>query len=228
MLVALMADIHSNFPALKAVLAKIDELGVEKIFCCGDVIGYASMPNQCIKEIIKRKIACVMGNHELALLDKKLLGWFNDKAIEALLWHEKNLEDFAWRWLKKLGLKKKIKANNKKFLLCHGSPESCLEYVYFVSDEILEHWLCKYKVNTITLGHTHIPLIKKTKQGLLLNPGSVGQPRDGNNKASFALLNTATMEAEIVRVAYDIDEIARDIRQKGLPEFFAERLYEGV
>jgi putative phosphoesterase len=226
MLLAFISDIHSNFAALKAVLEKIDELKIKKVYCCGDVIGYASMPNQCIKEIIRRKIACVMGNHEAALIDKKFLVWFNYDAIKALIWNEENLNEKYKEWIKKLKERKIIKAN-KKILFAH-SIESCFDYVFDASEEMIDYWLKKYDVDVIVIGHTHIPLIKKTKQGLLLNPGSVGQPRDGDNKASFALLNTATMEVEIVRVAYDIDEIARDIKQKGLPEFFAERLYKGI
>ena len=227
MLIAVISDVHSNFPALKAVLEKIDELKVKKIFCCGDVVGYASMPNECIKEIIKRKVVCVTGNHELALINKEFLSWFNVNAIKALLWNEKNLKEFAWRWIKKLKERRKIKIGNKKILLAH-SLDSCFDYVFDASKDMIEYWLEKYGVDIIAIGHTHIPYIKKIEKGILINPGSVGQPRDQDNKASFALFDEKTMETEIIRVSYNIDAIANDIKARGLPEFFAERLYQGI
>jgi len=228
MKIAIISDIHSNAIALKEILNEIEKRKIKQIYCCGDIIGYASMPNECIKELVKHNIKSIYGNHEYALLHNEALSWFNYNAIKALLWHKENLKRFAWEWIKRLKERRIIKASGKKIMFVHGSPDDCFEYVWpSTSDEIFEYWLNKYNIDVLVLGHTHLPFIRKIKNKLVINPGSVGQPRDGNNKASFALLDLKNMNAKIIRVSYDIDAIAQDIKAKGLPHIFADRLYLG-
>lgn len=228
MQIAIISDIHSNAIALGAVINEIKNRGIKQIFCCGDIIGYASMPNECIRELIKNKVKCIYGSHEYALLHHETLSWFNYQAIKALLWHRENLKRFAWEWLKKLEEKMVVRLDGKKIMFVHGSPNNCFEYVWpETSNEIFSYWLNHYGVNALILGHTHLSFIKKLKNGLILNPGSVGQPRDFDARASFAIVNLKTMNAKIVRVNYDIDVIAEDIKAKGLPNIFADRLYIG-
>lgn len=172
MKIAIISDIHSNAVALKRVLNRIKEEKVKQIYCCGDVIGYASMPNECIKELIKHNVKSIYGNHEYALLHNKALTWFNYNAVKALLWHKENLKSFAWEWIKKLKEKIILKLSCKKILFVHGSPDNCFEYVWpTTSDEIFNYWLEKYSIDILVLGHTHLPFIKKLSNGLILNPG---------------------------------------------------------
>lgn len=229
MKIAIISDIHSNFPALEEVLKEIKKRKIKKIFCCGDVIGYGSMPNKCIKELIKNNVKSIYGNHEYALLNENSLSWFNYQAVKALLWHKENLNKNAWRWIKKLKEKMIIKIANKKIAIFHGSPNSCFEYVWEeTSQEIFNYWLEQYNVDIIILGHTHIPFIKNIKNKIIINPGSVGQPRDKNNKASFCIINLKNFNSKIIRINYNIDKIAKDIMKKGLPKIFADRLYIGI
>ncbi|MEM2768758.1 MAG: YfcE family phosphodiesterase [Candidatus Pacearchaeota archaeon] len=228
MKIAIISDIHSNFIALKEVLREIKKKKIKKIFCAGDIIGYASMPNECIKELIKNNIKSIYGNHEFVLLNFQYANLLNYQALKALIWHKENLENFAWRWIKKLKEKLILKIGSKKIMIFHGSPENCFEYIWpDTSKEIFEYWLKKYNVDILIFGHTHIPFIKNINSKLVINPGSIGQPRDGNNKASFCIIDLENLEAKIFRKIYDINKIAEDIKQKGLPRIFADRLYLG-
>lgn len=229
MKIAIISDIHGNFPALKEVIKEIKRKKIKKIFCCGDIIGYASMSNECIKELIKNNVKSIYGNHEYALLNDDKLNWFNYYALKALIWHKENLKNFSWRWIKKLKEKIIIKIANKRIMLVHGSPESCFEYVWQdTSEQTFLYWLEKYNVDILVFGHTHIPFIKNIENQIVINPGSVGQPRDGNNKASFCIIDLKNNQSEIIRINYNIDKIAVDIKRKGLPKIFADRLYFGI
>lgn len=220
MLLAIISDIHSNLPALKAVLEEIDELGTEDIVCCGDIVGYNSFPEGCFSTLKTRGIESVMGNHDYATLTGDTRG-FNEHATAAIEWTRKNFETSRLSPLP-------IRMERGLILLTHGSPRSIFEYVFPDSPVRFLESLMDDKREFIVLGHTHVPMRIETGRGTYINPGSVGQPRDGDPRSAFATLDTERRKTEFYRVEYDIDETAEHNRRTGLPEFLSERLYLGI
>jgi putative phosphoesterase len=222
-MIALIADIHGNLPAFEAVLERIDELGTEKIYCAGDIVGYNPFPKECIQLMRKRRIESCMGNHDYGVVTGDT-GLFNPYARAAVIWTRKTIGKDEMTYLKKLPLKLEPR---KEMLLVHGSPTDPLwEYVKPHTPEAYVRSLFGEK-DILILGHTHIPMINRYGKKLLVNPGSIGQPRDGDPKASFATLDVKNREARIIKVGYEIEKVASKIKEEGLPEFLAERLYEG-
>lgn len=223
-MIAIISDIHGNLPAFQSVLERIDELGIKTIYCAGDIVGYNPFPKECISLVRKRKILSCMGNHDYGVVsgDTPL---FNPFAAEAVEWTRKKLNDDELEFLLNLPIKLEPEKN---MLIVHGSPKNPLwEYVKpFAPKTYLSSLFDDKKI--LILGHTHIPMSKAFEGRLLLNPGGVGQPRDGDPRASFATLDTDRMKAKIIRVKYDIDTVAGKIKREGLPKFLGERLSMGV
>jgi putative phosphoesterase len=217
--VAVIADVHSNLPALEAVLAEVEGLSV---YSCGDVVGYYPFPNETIDLVRKRGITGVMGNHDYAVV-KGDVSALNTSAAAAVRWTRNVLSGPNLEYLASLP----ESYRGKGFTIYHGSPQNKLfEYVFPVyPEEKLE--LSSLDTEVLILGHTHIPFVKKLGSGLVINPGSVGQPRDGDPKAPYAILDAEKKKVTMKRVAYDIDMVAEEIRRNGLPEGLAERLYRG-
>jgi len=224
---AIIADIHSNLEALQAVLKEIKKLKIKEIYCAGDIVGYGANPNECIELVKKYKIKSVIGNHDLCALNFEGFDWFNSNAQHAIEWTNENLSEKNKDFLLKLPLTLK----EENMLMVHGSVENPLyDYVYYyTSDSYFKNIFdSNKKIKILIMGHTHLPFIKKFKEGTVINPGSIGQPRDGNNKASFCVLNSKISRAKIIRISYDVEKTAHKILHFGLPEFFAERLYLGT
>ncbi|GCC11158.1 phosphodiesterase YfcE [archaeon] len=220
MKIAVISDVHSNLPALEAVL---DETGRVEVYSAGDLVGYNPFPRKTIALFREKRIKSVMGNHDYAMQHE--LSGMNTIAHKALVWTKNTINREELSYLESLP----IKLAEEEFCIFHGSPFNPLnEYVFpDIPEEILRNYLKAGKRDILILGHTHIPLVKEFEEGLILNPGSVGQPRDGLKEASFAFLDIDRREAEIVRVDYPVEETARAIRKAGLPEFLAERLFYG-
>lgn len=230
MTIAVISDIHSNLEALTNVLKDIDRRRADEIICAGDLVGYGPNPNEVVEIIRKRNILTVRGNHDHHI-DLKGLGWFNTYASRALEWTAKSLKEENKEFLLKLPLQMELEREDKKILLVHGSLDNPL-YDYLspqAREDTLNRTLEGEKTDILIVGHSHFPFIRKVKsgEGLVLNPGSVGQPRDGNPKASYSILRPGRREAEIVRLKYDVGTCAGKIRGSGLPEFLAERLFSG-
>lgn len=219
--VGIIADIHSNLPALEAVLK--DMGGVSSIYCAGDLVGYNPFPNEVIEIIRGKKVQCVLGNHDFAVLTGNT-SFFNPRAAEAVEWTRKNISKGSLDFLRNLPY-----FNKNKFYLTHGSPESPLdEYVYpEFRNDVFERFFHVAGSDTIILGHTHKPYIKRLDGKLVFNPGAVGQPRDGDPRASYGILDTDKMEARIFRTEYDIQRVADKIDMVGLPQSLAKRLALG-
>ena len=209
MKLALISDIHGNLEALNAVLKEIKKKKIKNIYCLGDIIDYGANSNECADIIRKNKIPAVMGNHDFTAATLKGIEWFNPIAQESCRITNKLLNQINKKSL--LNLPKILKIEN--MFLVHGSPKDYLhEYIYpDEADCIFEEFFKIAKKQIIAMGHTHIPFVKKVNNKLILNPGSVGQPRDGNNKASFCILDNKKIEAEIIRVNYDIRKAADKI-----------------
>jgi putative phosphoesterase len=218
--IVVIADVHSNLPALEAVL---DEIGDMEVFCCGDVIGYNPFPKETLEVFQAKKIRGVLGNHDHALINKDT-SWLNASATLAVLWSLDVLTEQNLKFLASFP----EKFRSEEFTAFHGSPNDPLfEYVYpDSSQQLLESFLGDS--NILILGHTHLPFVKRLGEGIVFNPGSVGQPRDGNARASYAILDLEKRDVEIKRLSYDVDRVAEKIIENDLPKGLAERLYKGI
>lgn len=217
---ALLADIHSNFVALEAVLAQIDGEGVDAIICAGDIVGYNSQPNQVVDEFRRRAIACIRGNHDEAVLLPMQEQAMNSLAAAAVRWTRRQLTGENTGFLD--SLRHTITVGD--FAVYHGSPFDPYEYIY--EDQVDER-LAKASGRRFTvLGHTHVPFIRHVSGTSVINPGSVGQPRDGDARASYAIVEGDLIE--IRRVPYDIESIVQLNMSAGLPTALSERLRWGV
>ena len=225
MKLAILSDIHSNIHALNSVKAELKHIGgIDGILCAGDIVGYGAFPNECCRAVSAISKLIVLGNHDLAVLDRDT-SFMNPYAAKAVLWTSSNLDDDSRRWLHSLDAEARFQAAGLDVAIYHGSVGSSTEYVY--EDGATESLLTRARCDLLVLGHTHMPYVKRFPSGLIVNPGSVGQPRDGDPRASYALLDTDTRECEILRLDYDIDKAAGAIEAAGLPKFLADRLRIG-
>jgi len=241
MRLAILSDIHANDDALFKVLADIDRSEVTHIFCLGDIIGYGPEPEKSISLIRRRNIPTLTGNHELAVLEPEYMEWFNPDAVVSIEKTITLLSDESKRYIG--GLKPFMVEFNCRFV--HGfPPDSSLTYLTFVSESELKHTFADMKENICFLGHTHTleivsyngssvkrsPLHRgithlRTDNQYIINVGSVGQPRDGNNAAKYVIWDTATHTVEVRFVPYNIQKVADKILEIGLPEVHARRLW---
>ena len=217
--IAVIADVHSNLPALEEVLKEVGDL---EIFNCGDIVGYNPFPVETVELFMKRNIKSVLGNHDFTVTDTDKQ-FSNTDAAKSIEWTKKMLKTPHLEYLKALPRS----YSSKDFIAFHGSPQDPLnKYIY--PNHPMEEFKSFLNLSKIViLGHSHIPFIKEFKEGIVFNPGSVGQPRDGNPKASFALLDTEDKKVEIKRTSYDIDRVAGEIKKQGLSKSLADRLYQG-
>ncbi|MBM4240162.1 MAG: metallophosphoesterase family protein [Euryarchaeota archaeon] len=225
MKLAVISDIHGNLVALDQVLEGIDN---DMILCCGDIVGYYTWPNECIERLVALKISSVMGNHDMACITSNTTG-FNLQALESIRWTRKVLKKPNYHFLSSLKAKFRLNIDGINILLIHGSPRDPLnEYILpQTPDSLLKSFLKSENVDILIMGHTHIPFVKKFHNNIVLNPGSVGQPRDGNNMSSFSMVDTKKRKATIHRVSYDIDKVSDALGKANLPFSLGKRLYKG-
>jgi putative phosphoesterase len=222
--IALIGDIHANLPALVRVLEALDALKVDRVYCAGDIVGYYPYPNEVIRLLRKRKIKSVMGNHDCAVVNGDT-SRFNPYAAKAIEWTRENISARSLEYLCDLPVQLKV----KDISIAHGSTKSFNDYIYPETPKwMLASMLVEIKAKTLVLGHTHVQWSCPLKEGLILNPGSVGQPRDGNPNAAFAVYDSKTKEVEFHRVEYDIHSVIDATIDVGLPDFLAYRLLSGV
>jgi putative phosphoesterase len=221
---ALMSDIHGNIDALDAVIAEIKKLGIKKAYCLGDVVGYGASPSECIEAVKSNGIKCLMGNHEWAVLNQNT-DHFNPIAAVCIWWTVDQMSRQDLEYLSKLSEKLSLNVKTKKVMLVHGSPKVPL-WGYVYQEDVRQKLVDEGGV--LAIGHTHIPFVSKLNKGIVVNCGSVGQPRDSDTRASFAVFDDKYMSGEIVRVEYDVRSAASKIKRAGLPPFMAERLVLGI
>ena len=229
MLIAFISDIHSNIHALKEVLKEIEKENVDKIVCCGDVVGYNAFPSECI-DVVKEKVDhCVLGNHDYAVITGDT-GWFNEYGVAGIDYCRRILSKDDIRFLSNLETHLYIEADDLKIYVTHGSPrDEIFEYIFpDVEDSLLIDLSEIARADIVVMGHTHVPMERRVKNKIFLNPGSVGQPRDGDPRASFMIFDTGKREVIFRRVSYDIDSASRAILENDLPRFLAQRLYLGM
>lgn len=225
---AVISDVHANLEALSAVLSDIMEMDV---YCLGDLVDYGANPNEVVDAVRKRKVVGILGNHDQAAItgDASMM---NQKAALSSEWTARNLTTENLMYLKNLPIDLSIEVGVTKARLFHGSPDDPLwEYVDpSTHRNIFGRYLARLGVGLLGLGHTHVPYVWNDRRGMVFNPGSVGQPRDGDRRASYAVLTVeeGDLGVQVRRVEYDYDTAAAKIRAAGLPEFFADRLYTGT
>jgi len=222
MRVGIISDVHGNLVALEEVLERLESC--EKIYCAGDVVGYYPFPNEVVETFQRMEIESVMGNHDYAVANNDFWG-FNPYAAEAGVWTRKNMKREYLIWLSKLP----IKIETDWFSVYHGTPaddETAFEVYIYPDDPIIFEFLRIIGKNVI-VGHTHIQFLRESGGKFFVNPGSVGQPRDGDPRAAFAIYDTEKNKFELKRVRYNIDEVCEAVERAGLPEFLCNRLYDG-
>jgi putative phosphoesterase len=225
MLIGLISDVHSNAVALENVLSILDEMGVEKILHAGDIIGYNPYPNETVALFREYKIISIMGNHERALITGDISD-FNPYAAISLLWTKKGLSPENLEYIMKLKNREHISVEKKSIVLIHGSPRDVDEYIF--PENVSAHFLAITKADVLVLGHTHVQFKKDYSLGIVLNPGSVGQPRDENPESAFAVFDTAREEVTLHRTSYDVEKVIEDMHSAHLPDRLGLRLRFGL
>lgn len=222
-----ISDVHSNIDALQSVLAEVGDL---PIFCLGDVVGYGASPNEVVDILRERHATCVLGNHDNAAVTGDVRR-FNRWAAVAAAWTSRNLTYENKLFLELLPRERTIALGEFMVYMTHGSPDDNLwEYVSDDShSDVFDRYFQMLKVDIIALGHTHVPFIWSENRRIVFNPGSVGQPRGGDSRASYALLTVdgPTASVEHGAVEYDVASAARKILDAELPSELAERLFVG-
>ncbi len=221
---AIVSDIHSNLPALSSVKEAVERLGVEAVICAGDTVGYGANPNECCQVIAGWALVSCIGNHDLAALRRDPAG-MNPYAAKAALWTSEHLDEDSKAYLSGLEESARLRMDEIDFEIHHGSLRSIWEYLY--EDDATERMLSEALASVLVFGHTHVPYVKRYPAGIIVNPGSVGQPRDNDPRASLAILSTDPLMCETIRVEYDIEAASEAILREGLPTMLAERLYSG-
>lgn len=240
---AVFSDIHANYEALKSAMAQIEKMDVDGYIFCGDLIGYGPQPAECVAAVRKLKnLHIVMGNHDAALIGKIDLKWFNQAAAAAIEYSAKSLDLETVSWLSSLP----ERIDTQEFTVVHGTPRNALKEYLLSEAQFFDNM--KYFSNSICfVGHSHMPMffclkengvvysdfIKPSEKILLnlpkcfINPGSVGQPRDGNPLASFGVYDSKLKTFQLLRVKYDIPTVQELMSKIGMPRLLVERLAGG-
>jgi predicted phosphodiesterase len=240
--IAVFSDIHANLHALEAVLADVDRESVDELWCLGDLVGYGPRPNECVDVTRSRATVSLCGNHDLAVLGTIDIGEFSGDAAEAARWTRGVLGDTQRGWLASLT----PSGQRDGAELFHGSPRNPV-WDYVLSEDAARASLMRTVAPLVLVGHSHVALAlawdgtvlegglarAATDEALgdrrwLLNPGSVGQPRDGDARAAWLLLDMEAGRASFRRVEYAIETTQSEMREAGLPPTLAARLAHGI
>jgi len=239
---AVISDIHSNLEALEAFLNRAKSLSVDKTLCLGDIVGYNANPNECVELVRENNMLCLMGNHDSRVAGLEDASDFNFQAAIAVNWTRKVIKPENFEFLKNLPRSIKI---NKKILAVHGWINDTDRYVFGTHDALANFNLMHDEKRSLCFfAHTHVPIayVKNDKvealrpeetirlekgQSYLINPGSIGQPRDRDPRASFLVYDDKKSTVSFFKTDYDITATAKKIIDAGLPERLAERLKLG-
>jgi len=224
MRIALISDIHGNYQALEAVLGSEEFNSTEEAYCLGDLVGYYPYPEECVTRIKQERIVCVMGNHDYSCVENKPC-YDNETGRLSLEITRKLVSLRTIDFLSKLPRKLEIELNNKRLYLVHGSPANLLNGYINPQDDVE----VPAGFDLLATGHTHIQFSRRIASKLIVNPGSVGQPRDGIKGACLAVLDLEETSVSLTRVNYDASEVIT--RTAGLKCYEAadslRQLFEG-
>ncbi|HKH17518.1 MAG TPA: metallophosphoesterase family protein [Solirubrobacteraceae bacterium] len=232
--VAVITDVHANLPALRAALARIEELGIDRIYCGGDLVGYGPHPNEVCALIAARAIPTIYGNYDHAIArdhddcgcayvtpeDRRL----GQRSVEWTLAHtDRASKDF----MRELPFDLRFAIGPSIVHLVHGSPRKVNEYLFEDKpDSLYERLAAAESGDVLAFGHTHKPWVRSHGGVLFVNCGSVGKPKDGDPRGAFGVLEDAggRVEVTIERVGYDAEAVATEVRAAGLPAEYADKL----
>jgi putative phosphoesterase len=233
--VAVITDIHANLSALRASLDAIDQIGVEAIYCGGDLVGYGPHPNDVCRRIEQRRIPTIYGNYDYAISRE-----MDDCGCAYVTPHDRELGQQSVRWtlahtdqrskdfMRELPFDLRFELGSMRVRLVHGSPRKVNEYLFQDKPaRTFERIAALSDCDVLVFGHTHKPWIGDYGGVRFVNCGSVGKPKDGDPRAAFALLElnkSGTVQASIERVSYDAAAVSREVLAAGLPGEYAEKL----
>jgi diadenosine tetraphosphatase ApaH/serine/threonine PP2A family protein phosphatase len=240
--VAVISDIHANWHALEAVLEAVEREQPDELWCLGDLVGYGPRPNPCCAAMESRSAVCLAGNHDLGVLGELNLADFSGEAVEALRWTRGVLAASSRSYLESL----RPTARLDGVELFHASPRDPV-WDYVLTAEAAAAALELTEEPLVLVGHSHVPLAIVVEDGalagglapegtqadlgagrFLLNPGSVGQPRDGDPRAAWLLLDLESRRASFRRIEYPVERTQAELRERGLPDALAQRLARGI
>lgn len=242
MRIAIISDTHSNLEALQKAFEIIDEKKVDEVICLGDLVGYGANPNECVELTRKRASCVILGNHDQAAFDLSQTEHFNRHARAAAYWTNQTLTMENLEYLRSLQFQHVI----DDLTFVHASPKNPDQWDYIFSAHEAKVNFESFQTRICFVGHTHIPGIfsedvkaqrsKVTRlttqlvqeNRYIINVGSVGQPRDGNWKLSFGIVDTSAWTYELVRSEYDVQAASEKIVAADLPRFLADRLLVGI
>jgi len=243
---AVLSDIHSNYEALTAVLDKLSHLNVDAYVFCGDLIGYGPDPELCARAAKRLKnFIPVMGNHDKSLFEESFFKWFSDYAKESIRYAKKQLNEDSKKFIQTFP----DQFHGKEFAMVHGSFfDPFRDYLLSAEQFVLN--LDKWAGPVCFVGHSHVPFIMSAKGGQMphidvflgndvtikmlpgvryvINPGSVGQPRDANQMASFGVYDSERKTFRLLRVPYDVETTQKKIKAAKLPDILSNRLIKGA
>jgi diadenosine tetraphosphatase ApaH/serine/threonine PP2A family protein phosphatase len=239
----MFSDVHGNLPALRAVLEDVDDAKVDAVWCLGDLVGYGAQPDECVRLASERSDICLAGNHDLGVLGQIDISDFSPQAAQAARWTREHADRSTLEFLG--GLQPKDESREDVGLY-HASPRDPV-WEYVLSSMIANGCMDAMKPRVGAVGHSHVALyfwrredgqiageqapagteLDLTEGDWIVNPGGVGQPRDGDPRAAWMLLDLVDWKASWRRVEYAIDDAARAIQQAGLPVALSDRLYYG-
>ena len=218
MLVGVISDVHANRVALEAVLDDMPD--VDALVCAGDVVGYNPWPAECVDILRERSVPTVMGNHDRAVVTGT--GFAGNRMADAgAEYAREELDDERIEWL--AGLRDQRLAVDGRLKIVHGHPEDPNRYTYpaLFSADLLD------EEDVLVMGHTHVQAHETYDDGVVVNPGAVGQPRDEDPRAAYAVVDLEALAVETHRVEYDVDEVIDAVEAAGLPRDTGTRLKHG-
>ncbi|MCB2227010.1 MAG: metallophosphatase family protein [Desulfarculaceae bacterium] len=227
---AVLSDLHANLSALRVVRADLARRQVEQVLVLGDLVGYLARPNRVVDAVIAAGWQCIAGNYDLAVLqggaagaDSFLKPGIGPEPKAIFAWTEQRVHSGTREFLASLPGELRLETPAGDLLAAHGSPDSVREYVFPDHPKArLSAWLEKSGARILCLGHTHQPFMRRVGGGLVLNPGSVGKSKDGDPRASYALIEFGPEpRAQIVRLPWDIETEARLLIGAGLDSMVA-------
>jgi putative phosphoesterase len=227
---AIVSDVHGNLPALDAVLTDIRAERLETIYCLGDLVGYAPFPNEVVDRVRRERIPTVMGNYDDGVgFERRECGCAYTAPVDqelgqrSLEWTKAHTTAQNKAYLRSLVHEIRLEIDGRRVLLVHGSPRKMNEYLFEDRPRSsFERIARSSKADVIVFGHTHVPYTTVVEDVLFVNVGSVGKPKDGDPRACYALVDFAAADpVSFRRVPYDIEVVARAIRESDLPDKFA-------
>ena len=243
---AIISDIHGNHQALRAVKASLKKEQPDEVICLGDIVGYGAEPGLCLRETLELCRTVVAGNHDHGVAGRLETSFFSANARKAVEWTAKILDPAEKKLLYDLSLLKELSRPDGTFVVAHSAPEQPQEWRYILSMDEAEYQFEHFSQALCFVGHSHLPVFWQLGSGgecsiagreylrleqgnrYIINAGSVGQPRDGDPRACYAVYDSQRREIIIRRVEYDIAQAQQRIITAGLPARLAERLAQGV